>query len=225
MGKKKSDFLTLATAPSGSTYDYVSNGTNYKQTDQDLFQEVANYLGVGLIEPKFIGGDAYELTSDDTGYFLVFNSPVTSVLSIPDDLPIGVNAYYTNIGSGSVMVSTVSDTVRGETLVGDADGYAQIIKITGSVWQTSERPPSGGSSNLFVSVNLPHTITNEDAVDCLTVGDITLPDSSIGKPVRIYAASGAVNVLTQGIDTTTQAVIAGGNAATFIPFGTRWTAL
>lgn len=139
MGVKKSRFVADTAIPAGSEMDFWVNGQNFRMSVETLYSAVAAFIDplsliVNNVNTPYLVSDA------DTGTFLVFDDAGTADVQIPDNLTVGVNFAYTNIGAGSVQpVLTGVDTLRGQPLVVDPDGYAAITKIGLSLWQTSER--------------------------------------------------------------------------------------
>jgi hypothetical protein len=92
------------------------------------------------IFPVYSKGSAWTLADTDSGGFLVFNDGGAAVLTIPDGLSLGVSVLLANIGAGGVSIAMGgSDTLRGASSIGDADGQMSVQKISGTIWQCSER--------------------------------------------------------------------------------------
>ena len=80
----------------------------------------------------------YTVTSKDSGIILIFDE-ASGALNIPDGLADGSMITAVNIGAGSVVVSLVTDTVRGDLTLQDIDGILSLTKLTATLWQSSER--------------------------------------------------------------------------------------
>jgi hypothetical protein len=104
-------------------------------------------VGFELPDPRefdiFIVKDVatnYVLNQDDSNKYLVFNDATTAILRVPDNMYRGTALLATNVGLGSVQVVFDGlETVRGDLLIRDENSFISLIKITDSMWQSSER--------------------------------------------------------------------------------------
>lgn len=84
--------------------------------------------------------DNYVLDQDDSNKYLIFNEETTAILRLPDNMYRGTALLATNVGTGGVQVVFDGlETVRGGLLLGDANSFISLVKITDSMWQSSER--------------------------------------------------------------------------------------
>lgn len=82
----------------------------------------------------------HSLLQTNSGVILKFNTAATGVVNIPDGLSIGTSVMVTNLGTGAVQFAmSGTDTLRGASLLADANGMMSATKITATIWQSSER--------------------------------------------------------------------------------------
>jgi hypothetical protein len=84
--------------------------------------------------------DSYVLDQDDSNKYLIFNEAGIATLRLPDNMYIGTALLATNIGAGSMQITFDGlDTVRGQLIVSDENSFISLVKITDTLWQSSER--------------------------------------------------------------------------------------
>lgn len=95
-----------------------------------------NTIDLGLLPiVNYTGGDSLA----DSGKFVLFNDAGNAVLNIPDGLAVGSSVVVGNTGGGNIVLTPVTDTIRGALTLGDVAGYLAVTKISTTVWQSSER--------------------------------------------------------------------------------------
>lgn len=76
---------------------------------------------------------------NNNGAILVFNDASDAVLNIPDGLNKGTAVIAVNVGAGSIAAAmTGTETARGSLTLADGDSYMSLVKITDSIYQSSE---------------------------------------------------------------------------------------
>lgn len=138
MGTKKSNFAGSQTIPDGAYMDFFINGQNYKMDVETLYKAVESYVNPINVIVETVT-TPYTVSDDDTGKFLVFDEVGAGTINIPDNLSVGVNFAFANVGTGTVTLNlTGTDTLRGSPTVSDTNGYGAATKITLNTWQSSE---------------------------------------------------------------------------------------
>ena len=122
-------------------------GSIFKQCDEDQFtkqkSDDCNKIPYGDESNTFAVRHVtspHILEQSDSNKFLIFDYAGTGILRIPDNLLIGSAALVTNVGGGTVeMAMDGLETMRGIRLLSDPDAFITVFKLTGNLWQTSER--------------------------------------------------------------------------------------
>lgn len=82
----------------------------------------------------------YTLDQDDSNKYLVFEYEGNGIIHIPDNMYRGTGLIVANAGAGGIeLVMDGLETMRGSLTIKDPDSFMTIIKITDSIWQSSER--------------------------------------------------------------------------------------
>jgi hypothetical protein len=125
-----------------------NDGKQYTRKDLgwEEFSRTSVQETIYLTDPDTL---THTLEADDTGKMIVFNTANSSVVEVPDGLPLGTSVVICNLGlndpaQGGVSIS-INEQIRGTTVMSSLSGIMSITKVVAGIdaatsfWQSSER--------------------------------------------------------------------------------------